>query len=51
MSEAPKIPTIICYDRAGNVKAIGAEAIKEGIYKIAEENHWVKAEWYEVSIF
>ena len=46
VSGASKIPTIIYYDRAGNVKAVGAEAAKEGIYEIAEDEHWVKAEWY-----
>ena len=28
------------------MKAVGAEAMKEGIYEIAEDEHWVKAEWY-----
>jgi hypothetical protein len=37
---------IIYYDRAGNVKAVGAEAVKEGIYETAEDEHLVKAEWY-----
>ena len=46
ISGASKIPTIIYYDRAGNVKAVGAEAEKEGIYEIAEHEHWVKVEWY-----
>ena len=45
ISGASKIPTVIYYDRAGNVKAVGTEAVKEGMYEIAEE-HWVKAEWY-----
>jgi hypothetical protein len=51
ISGASKIPTIIYYDCVGNVKAVGAEAVKEGIYEIAEEKHWVKAEWYGVLIF
>jgi hypothetical protein len=46
ISGASKIPTVIYYDRAGNVKAVGAEAVTEGIYEIAEDEHWVKAEWY-----
>ena len=46
ISGASKIPTIIYYDRAGNVKAVGAEAVEEGIYEMAEDEHWVKAEWY-----
>ena len=46
ISGASKIPTIIYYDRVGNVKAVGAEAVEEGIYEMAEDEHWVKAEWY-----
>ena len=42
---ASKIPTIIYYDRAGKVRAVGAEAMREGIYEIAEDENWVKAEW------
>jgi len=50
ISGASKIPTIIYYDPAGNVKAVGAEAVKEGILEIAEDEHWVKAEWYDLII-
>jgi len=32
------------------VKAVGAEAVNEGIYEIAEEEHWVKAEWYALML-
>ena len=42
---ASKIPTIIYYDLGGNVRAVGAEAMREGIYEIAEDENWVKAEW------
>jgi hypothetical protein len=35
---------VIYYDRSGKVKAVGA-AIKEGIYDVAEDKKWVKAEW------
>ncbi|KAK0434118.1 hypothetical protein EV421DRAFT_2039821 [Armillaria borealis] len=37
-----KIPTIMYYDQAGNVRAIGAEALKENIIEQAEEDGWVK---------
>jgi hypothetical protein len=40
-----KIPTVIYYDSAGNICAIGAETLKEGIEQDAEENGWAKAEW------
>jgi hypothetical protein len=46
-----KIPTIIYYDRAGKVKAVGAEAMKEGIYEKAEDEGWVKAEWYILFLY
>ena len=45
ISGASKIPTIIYYDLGGNVRAVGAEAMREGIYEIAEDENWVKAEW------
>jgi hypothetical protein len=34
---------VIYYDWSGMVRAVGAEATKEGIFEIAEED-WVKAE-------
>ncbi|PPQ91259.1 hypothetical protein CVT25_006376 [Psilocybe cyanescens] len=40
-----KIPTIIYYDRQGNVRAVGAEAMQEGIEDSAEDEGWTKAEW------
>lgn len=45
ISGASKIPTIIYYDLEGKVRAVGAEATREGIYEAAEDGHWVKAEW------
>ncbi|KAF4620993.1 hypothetical protein D9613_001112 [Agrocybe pediades] len=41
-----KIPTIIYYDRKGTVRAVGAEAKDERVFEKAEEEHWVKAEWF-----
>ena len=43
---ASKVPSIIYYDEKGRVKAIGAEAIKDGILEAAIEGDWHKAEWY-----
>jgi hypothetical protein len=45
VSGASEIPTVIYYDQAGNVRAVGAETMREGIYEIAEDKNWVKAEW------
>jgi len=41
-----KIPTIIYYDPAGNVKAVGAETLQRGLYQVEGIENWVKAEWY-----
>ena len=46
ISGASKIPTVIYYDKAGNVCAAGAEAMREGIFKTALDEEWVKSEWY-----
>jgi hypothetical protein len=46
ISGASKIPTIIYYDKEGNIKAVGAEATSDGIYEAALEGDWYKAEWY-----
>ncbi|KAF5374600.1 hypothetical protein D9615_008990 [Tricholomella constricta] len=40
-----KIPTIIFYDKNGVVRAVGAEALKEGLDDMIEEEGWTKAEW------
>lgn len=47
-AEASKIPTVIYYDSRGKVKAVGAEATREGKHEIALEEQWIKAdsEWY-----
>ena len=50
-SGASKIPTIIYYDCAGNVKAVGAEAVREGICVTTEDENWVKAKWYVLILF
>ena len=40
-----KIPSILYYDRQGDVKAVGAEALQQHIIEQAEEEGWVKLEW------
>ncbi|TFK31142.1 hypothetical protein BDQ12DRAFT_740169 [Crucibulum laeve] len=45
-----KIPTIIYYDQAGIVRAVGAEALKEGIEDEAEDQLWNKAEWFKLHL-
>ena len=36
---------MIYYDLSGKVRAVGAEATKESIDLIADDENWVKAEW------
>ena len=45
ISGAFKIPTVIYYDLSGKVRAVGAEAVNEGIYVTADDENWAKAEW------
>ncbi|KJA20618.1 hypothetical protein HYPSUDRAFT_166744 [Hypholoma sublateritium FD-334 SS-4] len=47
---ASKIPTVIYYDQDGKVRAVGAEAMQEGIYEQADEEQWVKAEWFKLHL-
>ena len=42
---ASKIPTAIYYDQSGKIRAVGAEAIRDGIHEMAEDEKWIKAEW------
>jgi len=52
ISGASKIPTVIYYDRSGKVRAVGAEAMKESILLIADDENsgWVKAEWFKLHL-
>jgi len=43
ISHASKIPTVIYCDRAGNLKAVGAQAVQDGIYRLSRTEIWVKA--------
>lgn len=45
MTASSKIPTVIYYDSRGSVRAVGAEAIKDGVLEMATDNGWTKAEW------
>ncbi|KAG1846570.1 hypothetical protein DFJ58DRAFT_705635 [Suillus subalutaceus] len=45
-----KIPSIICYDPDGAVRAVGAEAMQEYIEEEVEENGWVKLEWWKLHL-
>ncbi|TFK64289.1 hypothetical protein BDN72DRAFT_881586 [Pluteus cervinus] len=45
-----KIPTIIYYDATGNVRAVGAEAAREGNDVIAQDEGWHQAEWFKLHL-
>ena len=45
VSGSSKIPSILCYDRLGKLRAVGAEVyLAENVEK-AEDEDWVKVEW------
>ncbi|KAG6332938.1 hypothetical protein ID866_6154 [Astraeus odoratus] len=45
-----KIPTIIYYDNDGIARAFGGEALQEAIIEKADEEEWVKAEWWKLHL-
>ncbi|KAF8161589.1 hypothetical protein B0H34DRAFT_385803 [Crassisporium funariophilum] len=45
-----KIPTVIYYDREGSPRGIGAEALTENIFELAENENWVKVEWFKLHL-
>ncbi|OJA08932.1 hypothetical protein AZE42_05319 [Rhizopogon vesiculosus] len=45
-----KIPSIIYYDLQGDVRAVGAEALQERIIDQAEDEGWMKLEWWKLHL-
>ncbi|KAF7982970.1 hypothetical protein HWV62_24558 [Athelia sp. TMB] len=45
-----KIPSILYYDMQGQVRAVGAEALQESIIEQAEDNGWMKVEWWKLHL-
>ncbi|KAJ7698158.1 hypothetical protein B0H16DRAFT_1668927 [Mycena metata] len=45
-----KIPSVIYYDRAGRVKACGAETLQESVVEQAIDDRWEKAEWFKLHL-
>ncbi|KAJ6558127.1 hypothetical protein B0H19DRAFT_129158 [Mycena capillaripes] len=43
-----KVPSVLYYDGQGNAKAFGAETEDEDTIIEAEENGWVKVEWWKL---
>lgn len=45
-----KIPSILYYDLQGDVRAVGAEALQEHVIEQAEDEGWVKLEWWKLHL-
>ncbi|KAK7472142.1 hypothetical protein VKT23_000264 [Stygiomarasmius scandens] len=45
-----KIPSIIYYGQDGSVKAVGAEAAREGILESVEDEGWILCEWFKLHL-
>ncbi|KAJ7262662.1 hypothetical protein B0H12DRAFT_304137 [Mycena haematopus] len=43
-----KVPSVLYYDRLGNARALGAETEDEDTIIEAEENGWIKVEWWKL---
>ncbi|KAF8632437.1 hypothetical protein AX15_001880 [Amanita polypyramis BW_CC] len=45
-----KIPSVLYYNADGVVKAIGAEAIQDGMEEIAKDEGWTRASWFKLHL-
>ncbi|KIJ17542.1 hypothetical protein PAXINDRAFT_9487 [Paxillus involutus ATCC 200175] len=45
-----KIPSIVYYDKEGTAQAFGSEALQESIIEKAEDEGWVKLEWWKLHL-
>lgn len=46
MNSSYKIPTVMYYDAEGKMVSAGAETLADEVEKKAEEEGWIKVEWY-----
>ena len=46
MASSSKIPSVIYYDESGRVKAAGAETELDSVVELAEEEEWLKVQWF-----
>lgn len=46
MASSSKIPSVIYYDESGRVKAVGAETELDSVVELAEEEEWLKVQWF-----
>ncbi|KAK7472165.1 hypothetical protein VKT23_000287 [Stygiomarasmius scandens] len=45
-----KIPSIIYYDQDGSVRSVGAEALHEDTLERAEDEDWIRCEWFKLHL-
>ncbi|KAF8132021.1 hypothetical protein EV363DRAFT_1583618 [Boletus edulis] len=45
-----KIPSIVYYDLEGVPRAFGGEALQESVIETAEDEEWVKVEWWKLHL-
>ncbi|KAJ3769804.1 hypothetical protein FB446DRAFT_791054 [Lentinula raphanica] len=45
-----KIPSIICYDKEGKVRAVGSEALEPGFLEEAEDKGYVTSSWFKLHL-
>ncbi|KAF8333699.1 hypothetical protein F5887DRAFT_1063656 [Amanita rubescens] len=45
-----KIPTVLYYDKEGEVRAVGAEATQDDFIEEAEDNEFVRVEWFKLHL-
>ncbi|KAL1725512.1 hypothetical protein EV714DRAFT_221156 [Schizophyllum commune] len=45
-----KIPSVLLYDKSGNVRAAGAETLQEDMMELAIDEGWFKSEWFKLRL-
>ncbi|KAL1725504.1 hypothetical protein EV714DRAFT_221153 [Schizophyllum commune] len=45
-----KIPSVLFYDRYGQVRAVGAETLQEDVILRASDERWVRSEWFKLHL-
>ncbi|KAF8555315.1 hypothetical protein OG21DRAFT_1483977 [Imleria badia] len=45
-----KVPSLLYYDKAGNLRAAGAEVLAENMLEAALTEGWTKAEWWKLRL-
>ena len=51
VGDGAKVPSLLYYDEAGNVRAAGAEVLTENVLEAALTEEWTKAEWLVINDF